>query len=101
MKNNASINCTDRIYITAIHGRETIVCSNFSGVGSLNDIYRYVVDSAQGRKGVVTLRLRNSTQGWVQQHTLVLNPGAARSGGKMSGHSRVDDYPSLFGPNVI
>lgn len=95
MRTSNSINCTDRLYLTVMIGRKALATLSVSGVSSLNEVYRHVLGTAQGHKGVMTLYLRNSTQGWVQQHTMVINnnPSAPQ---KEQPAARSASYPSLF-----
>lgn len=94
MGTSNSINSSDRLYLTVMTGRKTLASFSISGVNSMNEIFRYVVDNARGQKGIVTLYLRNGTQGWVQQHTMVINRQSARPKGFRSCDSMA--YPSLF-----
>lgn len=89
-----SINSTDRLYLTVMTGRKTLASLSISGVNSMNEIFRYVLDNARGQKGIVTLYLRNGTQGWVQQHTMVINRQSPQPKGIRGCDSMA--YPSLF-----
>lgn len=67
------INRTDLIHVTALSGGTTLLSTSFSGATSIGDVFRHVVSARTESAGrVVTLRIRNSSQGWVQQHTIVL-----------------------------
>lgn len=95
MRTTNPINSTDRLYLTVMIGRRTLATISVSGVSSLTEVYRHVLNTAQGHKGVMTLYLRNSTQGWVQQHTMVINnnPSAPH---KEQPAASSSSYPSLF-----
>lgn len=95
MKTSNSINSTDTLYLTVMIGRRTLASLSVSGVSTLNEIYRHVLENAQGQKGVITLYLRNSTQGWTQQHTMVIShqPTARK---EQRGVAASTTYPSLF-----
>lgn len=92
----SSINRTDRLYITATSGGATIMSSCVSGMASIGEVYKLVKTSAAKAKGVITLCLRNSTQGWSQQHTLVLS-GIGIPKQAFTTQSASMPYPSLFG----
>lgn len=94
MKTLNSINSTDRLYLTVMTGRKTLASLNISGVNNMNDIFRYVLDNTQGQKGLLTLYLRNSTQGWVQQHSMVVNRQPSEP--KTPRRRETTAYPSLF-----
>ena len=96
MKNNRQINLTDILYLTVTSGRRILASINLCGVRCLNEIYRYVSETLQGQKGVMTLYLRNSTQGWTQQHRMVLSSKTTPV--VKSGQMQISSYPSLFGP---
>ena len=94
MRTSNSINSTDRLYLTVMTRRKTVASFSISGVNSMNEIFRYVLNNTHGQKGIVTLYLRNGSQGWVQQHTMVINrqpslPKEVRACNSMA-------YPSLF-----
>jgi len=69
----AAIKYTDQLFITAISGGATIMTSCVSGMTSIGEVYKHVKATTMKAKGVVKLYLRNGTQGWTQQHTLVFN----------------------------
>ena len=94
MKTSNPINYTDTLYLTVMTGRKTLATLCVSGVSSLNEVYRHVLETAQGHKGVMTLYLRNSTQGWVQQHTMVIGSQQTAAPKKQIGCRA--PYPSLF-----
>lgn len=89
-----AINHTDLLYITALSGGVTLLSTSMSGASSIGDVFRHIRRIAAAVKGVITLRIRNSTQGWAQQHTIVLRPALAVK--ETAATSRRDAYPSLF-----
>lgn len=95
MRTTNPINSTDRLYLTVMIGRRTLATLSVSGVSSLTEVYRHVLNTAQGHKGVMTLYLRNSTQGWVQQHTMVINNNPSAPHKEQPADSS-SSYPSLF-----
>ncbi|MCM1075893.1 MAG: hypothetical protein NC411_00860 [Bacteroides sp.] len=66
-----AINRTDILHVTALSSGVTLISTSMSGAASIGDVFRLVKSQADYAKGVVTLRIRNSTQGWTQQHTIV------------------------------
>ena len=65
-----------------------------SGVTNLGDVFHQVRSSAPDEAGIVTIKLRNRTQGWTQQHNIVFRATSAKTSPK----KRLNDntYPSLF-----
>lgn len=92
-----AINYTDILYVTAICGGMTLISTTMSGISSLGDVFRHLRSQAVAAKGVITLQIRNGTQGWSQRHTVVFKP-AAMSLQVGSESQRRDNfsYPSLF-----
>jgi len=59
-----TINTSDIIFATLFqHGRQ-VVTLRLSGLSSFSDIIRQVRRASAGCIGLVTLHLRNCTQGW-------------------------------------
>ena len=50
----------------------TLCNFRLTGAKSLKDIYMRVIQEANGQRGMVTMKLRNRTQGWVQSKSLML-----------------------------
>lgn len=91
-----AINHTDLLYVTALSGGVALLSTSISGVSSIGDVFRRIRRMASAFKGVITLKIRNSTQGWAQQHTIVMKPVANTAAVKNAASGRVADYPSLF-----
>ena len=73
MKNyKMAFNGTDELFVTAMRGRETLLTSTMSGITSIGEVFRHVRNNVSESDGLVMLYLRNTTQGWAQQHTLLL-----------------------------
>lgn len=88
------INQTDRLFVTISQGGINICSIETSGISTLSEVYKKVKSQANIDAGVVTLRLRNSTQGWTQQHNLVLKKA---KGPKQYSSIQIEQpYPSLF-----
>ena len=96
------INRTDRLFVTIFHGGANLYSTELSGLSTIGEIYRQVKDKTSLETGMVTMRLRNSTQGWTQQHNLVHTnknkntTKANHSSGKADIPAKGDSYPSLF-----
>lgn len=91
-----AINHTDLLYVTALSGGVALLSTSISGVSSIGDVFRQIRRMASAFKGVITLKIRNSTQGWAQQHTIVMKPAATVAAVKNAGTGHMADYPSLF-----
>ena len=91
----ATINRTDRLYVTIVHGGSIPYTTEMSGLASLGEVYRQVKSISKVDAGVITLRLRNSTQGWTQQHNIVLKSKSATNL-TVEENRGVSAYPSLF-----
>lgn len=89
-----AIHRTDLLQVTAQTCGTVLLTLTMSGVSTLSDVFRQVRSSAPADAGIVTVKLRNRTQGWTQQHNLVFRHGQFdRPKVKPSG---TDSYPSLF-----
>lgn len=95
-----AINRNDILYVTAHSGGVTLLSTSMRGAASMGDVLRHVKNQAEDAKGVVTLRVRNSTQGWVQQHNIILNTQSkvqsSQCCSETGNHAYRDSYPSLF-----
>ncbi|WP_300502133.1 hypothetical protein [uncultured Duncaniella sp.] len=91
-----AINRTDVLYVTALSSGVTLLSTSLCGAATIGDVLRHVKDRTEPAKGVVTLRIRNSTQGWVQQHNIVLNSSPKRTVANTRKTTGKTDYPSLF-----
>lgn len=87
----ASIHRTDLLQVTAQSCGAVLLSITMSGVDTLTDVFRQVRESTACDIGIVTVKLRNRTQGWTQQHNLVFRQSVAQP------HSpKSNEYPSLF-----
>ncbi len=69
-----TINSSDIIYATlSQHGRQ-LASLRLSGLTSFSDILCQVRRAFTGSLGLVTLRLRNSSQGWSHDRSVILMP---------------------------
>ena len=64
------------------HGR-SVATFRLSGLASFSDLVKRVRDTAAGCMGLVTLRLRNSTQGWCHDSSFILS-GATKEAVQLS-----------------
>ena len=91
----ATINRTDRLFITILHGGNNLYTTEIRGLSTMNEIYREVKNQTKIETGIVTLHLRNSTQGWTQQHNIVLK-GKNETSKNAATTQQERPYPSLF-----
>lgn len=80
---------TDLLQVTAQSCGVILLTLTMSGVSSLNDVLREVRKEAPADRSILTVKLRNRTQGWTQQHNLVMKKRTPPTGAG-------DVYPSLF-----
>lgn len=67
-----TINTNDIIFATVIqHGRQ-IASFRLSGINSISDIIKSVRGMVARVPGLVTLQLRNGTQGWTHRHPCII-----------------------------
>lgn len=65
----ATIKSSDRIFATIVQRGHVILNLNISGITSITDI----ITTLSGQlKGLVTINLRNYTQGWQSNHCVML-----------------------------
>lgn len=65
----ATFKSSDRIFATIIQRGRVILNLNISGITSITDI----ITTLSGQlKGLVTINLRNYTQGWQSNHCVML-----------------------------
>lgn len=97
----ATINRTDSLYVTIIYGGSNLYTTEMSGLASLGEVFRQVKTYSKLESGVVTLRLRNRTQGWTQQHNIVLKPKPSTALKSEPAETVNSSYPSLFDTSII
>ncbi len=96
-----AINISDLLYVTALSGGVTLLSTSLRGVSSVSDVFRHIKNQIVPLKGLITLRIRNSTQGWAQQHTLVLKEAKQPVVSRVTSALRRAPYPSLFPDSLI
>lgn len=70
----ATILSTDVMFATVKQRGNILATLRLSGMSSLADIINYIKTIVKGRMGLLTLSLRNSTQGWAQERNIILEP---------------------------
>lgn len=92
-----AIHPTDVMQVTVLlaAGQTSVT---LSGLSSMADLIREVRTSLPDTSsGLLTLRIRNRTQGWIQQHTIRLaSTPAPRISATPRRPSAFSAYPSLF-----
>ncbi len=66
-----AININDVIFATVSQHGCVLASLTLSGVTSLSDVMKHLRASVSGVVGMVTLQLRNMSQGWSQRTTFV------------------------------
>lgn len=69
-----TINSSDIIFATLTQQGRQVASFRFSGMTTFTDIIRRVRSAVAGSRGIVTLSLRNSSQGWSHDRRLILAP---------------------------
>lgn len=91
-----SIHRTDQLQITAMSCGIVLMSLTMSGASTLTDVFRQVRESAPRDVGIVTVKLRNRTQGWTQQHNLVFRQSRPTPSNGNKNNPTPTDSPSLF-----
>lgn len=58
------INSSDTLFITITHLGSTVANKRISGVNSLADVITSVRGDLQGLRGMMSINMRNFSQGW-------------------------------------
>lgn len=85
----ATINPTDLLYATVSGAGVSTISSQLMGMTSIADVFKSIRNLASGINGLVTLKLRNRSQGWNREFSLMLSPITVPA-------SLPGSYPSLF-----
>lgn len=72
----ATINASDILYATIVRQGATLLSLRMSGLTSLSQILAQIRRHLTDAAGLVTLRLRNGSQGWMHQQPLLLSTSA-------------------------
>ena len=68
-----TINSSDIIFATLTQRGNQVATFRFSGLTSIADIIKQIRTNVRNCIGMVTLQLRNGTQGWSQSRSLLLS----------------------------
>lgn len=68
-----TIKSTDIVFATVISRGRTVARVTLSGMTSVNDVMLNLSQRLAGLKGLMTLQLRNFTQGWSSRSALNLS----------------------------
>lgn len=63
---------SDIIYATVLQRGRTLISVKLSGMTTLNEIINHLKNLIKDIIGLVTLQLRNSTQGWNQNKNIMI-----------------------------
>lgn len=70
----ATITFSDHVQASATLRGRTIASISATGFNSINDVILAVRHAAAGISGLVSLSVRNATQGWRQERSLLILP---------------------------
>lgn len=68
----ATLQTSDVIFATVSRCGTTIATLKLSGMSSLAQIFNYIKTVLSGTMGLLTVNLRNGTQGWNERYNLML-----------------------------
>ncbi len=74
----ATLNASDIIFATLTQSGRTIASVRLSGMRTLSDIVRYLRNIYIDAVGLLTLSLRNPSQGWTEQRNIMFGTPARR-----------------------
>lgn len=66
----ATINNTDTIFARISQGGRTLASLSISGMDTIRQVIGGVCARVDCPRGLLTIDLRNTTQGWASRHTL-------------------------------
>lgn len=69
----ATITINDTIFATVSVGNTTLMNRTIPGVSTINDALRMICHALKDHIGLVTVCLRNCTQGWTERRTIRLS----------------------------
>ncbi len=69
----ATITSSDIIFATIKQHGRILHTLQFSGVLSFSELMKQILNALSSVKGLVTLNLRNGSQGWSQQRAIMLS----------------------------
>lgn len=68
----STISLTDEIFATVTLRGATLARVRINGVGSYSELLARLLSTIQGIRGMLTLDLRNSSQGWTVRRSLLV-----------------------------
>ncbi|MDE5785420.1 MAG: hypothetical protein K2H98_02715 [Duncaniella sp.] len=84
---------TDTIFATVVRRGTTCLSARLTGMKSLSEVMDYLYRRMSDLAGLITIRLRNASEGWTSCHNVMLRPvRVARPVAAVAS----DSYPSLF-----
>lgn len=85
---------TDTIFATVVRHGTTCLSARLTGMKSLSEVLDYLYRRMNDLAGLITIRLRNASEGWTSCHNVMLRP--ARIVHQPVAAVSADRYPSLF-----
>ncbi|MCC8176719.1 MAG: hypothetical protein LIO91_09885 [Bacteroidales bacterium] len=70
----SKISSSDLLFATVTCGGNTLFCGRLSGLASMGEVIRFLRRSLGDAMGLMTLTLRNSSQGWTTRSVLQMAP---------------------------
>ena len=67
-----TISCTDVIFARVTRCGQTLASLSLSGITSLQQLYMRIRTQLGTRLGLITIQLRNTTQGWSDRRHLLI-----------------------------
>ncbi len=84
------ITSTDTIFATVIRRGTTCISTRLTGMKSISEVMQYLRNCMSDLAGLITVKLRNATEGWTSSVNIMLRPQPAVTS------AASDGYPSLF-----
>ncbi len=89
MKMN-KITATDTMVATVQRHGTTRLYTRIAGMCSVREVLEYIYNIMKDMAGLITIRLRNASEGWTSRHDVMLRRQSVQAAPVASG------YPSLF-----
>lgn len=86
-----SLHPTDLLQVTVQLGGKVLTTITLTGMGALSEVFQKVKSLLTAISGIVSVTLRNRTQGWITRHNIVV-----RSTVTCRQVSMADKMPTLF-----
>lgn len=88
------ITATDTIFATVQHHGTTCLNTRMTGMGSVKEVLEYIYNIMKDMAGLITIRLRNASEGWTSRHDVMLRRAAVVP--SVAPAPVTSGYPSLF-----